>query len=165
MRRLLAAAAIAATLLVVGGCSADRDGGPGTAAPASGSPGAPAASATPPGAVTGAAGGNAQEVCAAATKASSESARAFIVELARMLEAANANDTKAADRARRKAEGVLAGWAAALEEQSGRATDGQLKAVLAEVGAEVGTLKADINSVDEVRLDGLQQRLDRLCGG
>jgi ElaB/YqjD/DUF883 family membrane-anchored ribosome-binding protein len=171
MGRLLAAAAIAATLLGGAGCSSNGTRVAGSASPgaAAGTPGTPATAqpggtATSPGAVTGAAGGNATDVCVAATKASSQSAQAFIDELGRMLAAAGTSDTKAAETAKGKAEGVLAAWAAAMKEQSSRATDARLKAVLADVGAQVGAMTADINSVDQAKLDQLQQRLDQLCG-
>jgi hypothetical protein len=176
MGRLLAAAAIAATLLGGAGCSSNGTRVAGSASPGGASPGAaagtpgtpataqPGGTATSPGAVTGAAGGNATDVCVAATKASSQSAQAFIDELGRMLAAAGTSDTKAAETAKGKAEGVLAAWAAAMKEQSSRATDARLKAVLADVGAQVGAMTADINSVDQAKLDQLQQRLDQLCG-
>jgi hypothetical protein len=167
MRRLLAAAALAIVLPLAVACSADRadTASPGvTSVPGASSTTGPGGASGVP-SVTGPAGGNAEEVCAAARKASSESATTFITELGKMLEATSANDTKAAQTAQKKAEAALAGWAAALKEQAVRATDAQLKATLTEVGAEVSRIKPDDDTIDDVRLDQLQQRLDALCAG
>lgn len=49
--------------------------------------------------------------------------------------------------------------------QAARATDAQLKATLTEAGAEVGRIKPDIDTVDDAKLDQLQQRHDTLCAG
>lgn len=160
MRRLVG---IAVTVLVLGaGCTGGGE-------PTAGASGAPTAGASGGGAPGGGsapqAGGNAAEVCAAATNASGQSVTTFISELGKMLTAAGNGDTKAAQTAERNAQRALDSWAAAMREQSARATDGRLKAVLAEIGAEVDTLKADIDSVDDAKLDDLQQRLDELCGG
>ncbi len=51
-----------------------------------------------------------------------------------------------------------------MREQAAKATDPQLKATLAEMGAEVAGLKPDVTSIDGSRLDQLQQRIDQLCG-
>jgi hypothetical protein len=39
-----------------------------------------------------------------------------------------------------------------------------LKTLLTDLATEVGTLGADVESIDETELDRLQQRLDQLCG-
>jgi hypothetical protein len=165
MRRSLVAAAIIATALFAGtGCTGDPAGTAGaspagtvTASP-TGGPG------TSPGAATGTAGGNAKEICAVATKAGSDAVQVFVQELAKMVEAAGAGDTKARQAAERNAEAALDGWAAVLKEQAGRADDARLRAVLIEISAEVGAMKADIESVDDTKLGRLRQRLDQLCG-
>jgi hypothetical protein len=82
-----------------------------------------------------------------------------------MVQASGAGDSKGAEEARRRAETAIAGWAAAMREQSARASDPRLRAALADVGTEVGTLTADLNAIDETALDRLQQRVDQLCGG
>jgi hypothetical protein len=133
------------------------------------SSGAPSAGGTAPGPTgsagtdTAPAGGNGKEVCAAATKASTSSVQTFVSELGKSLQAAGANDTAGAQAAQRKAEAALQTWGTAMREQSAKATDARLKAVLAEIATEVGTMKASVESVDEVKLDQLQQRLDQLC--
>ncbi|MEQ4303574.1 hypothetical protein ABNF97_19695 [Plantactinospora sp. B6F1] len=174
MRRLLVTAAIAAALFAAAGCSGERDGAaaPGPAgvppagAPSSGvatpgtSPGAPAGS---PAVDTRPAGGNGKEVCAAATEAATSSVQTFVSELGKSLQAAGAGDTDGAQAAQRKAEAALRTWGNAMREQSARATDDRLKKVLAEIGTEVGTMKASVESVDENKLQELQQRLDALC--
>lgn len=181
MRRLLVTAAIAAVLLTTA-CSGERDGvpsgspatgagsstgtppsgvpgtaGPGTGAPSPGPGGSPGGDNAP-------AGGNAREVCDAATKASADSVRTFIEELGKSLQATGANDTAGAEAAQRKAEQALQDWGDAMREQAGRATDARLKAVLTEIGTQVGSMEASVESVDETKLDQLQQRLDQLCG-
>ncbi|MGI5215608.1 hypothetical protein [Plantactinospora sp. CA-290183] len=173
MRRLLVTAAIAAALFSTVGCSGERDGAAGTASPGAGpsagatASGSPSPGGSAPGAPAGEtapAGGNAKEVCAAATRSSSESVRTFVEELGKSLQAAGANDTRGAQEAQRKAEAALSAWGATMREQSSRATDERLKTVLAEIATEVGTMKASVESVDENKLDQLQQRLDQLCG-
>ncbi|MEH1011930.1 hypothetical protein V6U90_02225 [Micromonospora sp. CPCC 206060] len=178
MRRLIAVTAVA--MLAGAGCSADRDGTAGSATPAAtaGSTGAPAAGPTTPtgagpgtpgggtsGGTAAPAGGNGREVCDAATRAGSTAVQTYVSELGKMLTATGAGDTKAAEAARQRAEAALNGWRTELTRQSGLATDARLKTVLAEIAAEVGTMKADINSIDSDKLDQLQQRLDQLCAG
>jgi hypothetical protein len=174
MRRLLVTAALAATLVTASACSSERDGVDGLPAAGTGAPTGTSSAAAPepssgptgsPGAAeTGPAGGNAKEVCEAATKASADSVRTFIEELGKSLQAAAANDAAAAEAAQRRAEEALRTWGNVMREQSVRATDARLKAVLAEIGTEVSRMKASVESVDETKLDQLQQRLDQLCG-
>jgi hypothetical protein len=83
--------------------------------------------------------------------------------LGKSLQAAGANDSAGAQAAQRKAEAALQTWSTAMREQSAKSTDARLKAVLAEIATEVGAMKASVDSVDEVKLDQLQQRLDQLC--
>ncbi|GIG92808.1 hypothetical protein [Plantactinospora endophytica] len=175
MRRLLVTAAIAAALFAAAGCSGERDGAAApdpSARPSGGTPSSGAASpgATPGGAAgspavdTSPAGGNGKEVCEAATKASTSSVQTFVSELGKSLQAAGTGDTAGAQGAQRKAEAALQTWGTAMREQSARATDERLKGVLAEIATEVGTMKATVESVDENKLQQLQQRLDQLCG-
>ncbi|MEU5784827.1 hypothetical protein [Micromonospora lupini] len=168
MRRLLAVTMVVAVLAVGAGCSADRSGGAGPAGataegsgPAAGSGGAPGGlTGTPVGG--GVAGGNAQ-VCAEAQQAGATAVREYVAELGRMVAAVGAGDTATADAARTRAQTALAGWRAALREQSARSTDPQLKTLLSDLGTEVAALGADVESIDETELDRLQQRLDQLC--
>ncbi|WP_405099796.1 hypothetical protein [Micromonospora sp. NBC_01412] len=161
MRRLLALTAAMAVLSVGVACSAERSGSePGP----SGSP--PAAAGATPGAAGGSlgpAGGNGPEVCAAAQQASGAAVRTYVAELGRMIGAVGANDSATAEAARKRAEAALAGWRTALRQQSARATDPQLKTLLADLASEVGTLGTDVDAIDEEELDELQQRLDQLC--
>ncbi|MFC0532652.1 hypothetical protein [Phytohabitans kaempferiae] len=169
MSRARALAVVVALLLVGAGCSADRP----SAAPSasvSTSPGAPAGAAGSPGAQgspgvteTGPAAGNAKEVCAAALAAGGKGVTTFLVELSKMAEAAGKGDGKGEYEARQKAEAALATWANSVKEQAAKATDARLRTVLTEIGDEVGTMRADIGSVDSAKLDQLQQRLDTLC--
>ena len=170
MRRLLATALVAVTLLTGSACGKERNDLPGAGA----SPTATGPSATVPGptggtpgaspAVTGKAGGNADEVCAAAVKLSTTSAQTYFVELGKLVQASGAGDTKAADVARQKAQTALRSWATGLREQASRATDPQLKAVLTEVATEVSGMRVDLESIDETKLEQLRERLDVLCG-
>jgi ElaB/YqjD/DUF883 family membrane-anchored ribosome-binding protein len=166
-------AVVIALVLAGAGCSADEPSasashsapvpGGASAAPdptvVSPSPGTPAVTETGP------AAGNAKQVCADAMAASSKGVTTFLAELGNMLNAAGKGNGKAEYEARQKAEAALATWANAMKEQAAKATDGRLRTVLTEIGDEVGTMRADIDSVDSAKLDRLQQRLDTLCGG
>ncbi|MFG1654722.1 hypothetical protein ACGFIE_32840 [Micromonospora sp. NPDC049275] len=168
MRRLLAVNLLVAVLVMGAGCSADRSGGAGPAGPTAGGSGSAAGSGGAPGGSIGApvgggvAGGNAQ-VCAEAQQAGATAVREYVAELGRMVAAVGAGDTATADAARTRAQTALAGWRAALREQSARSTDPQLKTLLSDIGTEVAALGADVESIDETELDRLQQRLDQLC--
>ncbi|MEU7935295.1 hypothetical protein [Micromonospora echinofusca] len=166
MRRLLAVTALTAVLLAGSGCAAER---PERAAP----PGAPTGPATggpaggattgAPGAGSGAAGGNAPEVCAAAQRAGETAVRTYVEELGKMVAAVGADDAAAARTARERISTALTDWRSTLRRESTRAEDAQLKTLLADMAAEVGTLGTDVDSIDETELDRLRQRLDQLC--
>ncbi|MCX4388939.1 hypothetical protein OG777_18650 [Micromonospora peucetia] len=169
MRRLLAVTALTAVLLAGAGCAAER---PERTAPPGGAPvsGAPTSGATPdgpngraPGAGSGAAGGNAPEVCAAAQRAGETAVRTYVEELGRMVAAVGASDAPAARTARDRISTALTEWRSTLRRESTRAEDAQLKTLLADMAAEVGTLGTDVESIDETELDRLRQRLDQLC--
>ncbi|MEV0808608.1 hypothetical protein [Micromonospora sp. NPDC050200] len=160
MRRLLAVT-LTAVLLTGSGCSGDRSD---EAAPAtSGAPAGPTVLPSAPVSVAPA-GGNGPQVCAEAEQASSAAVRTYVEELGKMIAAVGANDSSGAETARKRAESALTTWRSALREQSARATDPQLKILLTELATEVGSLGADVESIDETELDRLQQRLDQLCG-
>ncbi|WP_405430101.1 hypothetical protein [Micromonospora sp. NBC_00617] len=168
MRRLLAVTVLVAVLAVEAGCSADRsvDAGPTGATarasgPAAGSGGAPGGSTGTP--VGGGVAGGSRQVCAEAQQAGATAVREYVAELGRMVAAVGAGDTATADAARTRAQTALAGWRAALREQSARSTDPQLKTLLSDLGTEVAALGVDVESIDETELDRLQQRLDQLC--
>ncbi|MEU6078598.1 hypothetical protein [Micromonospora sp. NPDC047074] len=167
MRRLLAVTVVTAVLSAGAGCAAERPeravptgaatpGGP-TAGPAGGTTGAG------PGAGSGAAGGNAPEVCAAAQRAGETAVRTYVEELGKMVAAVGANDQASAQAARERVSAALTDWRGALRRESTRAEDAQLKTLLADMAAEVGTLGTDVDSIDETELDRLRQRLDQLC--
>ena len=160
MRRLIAATLVTAVLLTGSGCSGDRsdDAAPSTGPSATSTvlPSAPVSVAP--------AGGNGPQVCTAAEQASSAAVRTYVEELGKMIAAVGANDSTGAETARKRAESALTSWRSALQEQSARATDPQLKTLLTDLATEVGTLGADVESIDETELDRLQQRLDQLCG-
>lgn len=173
MRRLLVTVTLIATLMASVGCSSQRAGHTGAATSTStvpaGTPspdGAATAPASPgaAGVVTGPAGGNAKEVCASAIKLSATAIQTFFTELSKMLQAGSTGDTEGATAAKGKAEAALKNWSKGLGEQADRATDPQLKAVLDEIGAEVAGMRVDLDSIDEVELERLRQRLDTLCG-
>ncbi|ASW56282.1 hypothetical protein [Plantactinospora sp. KBS50] len=178
MRRLPATAAAAVALLIAtAGCSGGADpvaaptgaagssaaGSPG--AGTSGTPGTPGGTPTPGGAeVTATAGGNAGDVCAAAVETSSEAAVTFVNELSSQLQASSTGDTKTAETAKRNAQAALDRWADGIRKQAQRATDPQLRAALTDVSAEIATIEPDVQSLDQSKLDQLQQRVDALCG-
>lgn len=172
MRRPLVTAAVIAALLATTACSGDED--PSAAAPTpSASTGAaddhtghvlasPATgAATSPGRP---ATGNGAQVCAEALKTSSASAQVYVAELGKMLQATGAQDNAAAKEAEQRAATAIANWSTEMRKQSAQATDPQLKGLLAEIATEVGTMKADIASIEQNTLENLQQRLDQLCG-
>ncbi|MDQ7902912.1 hypothetical protein RB614_00055 [Phytohabitans sp. ZYX-F-186] len=173
-------AVVVALVLAGAGCSADRPDAspsasapvapdPTSAAPGGGSPGGASPGGASPGGAspgvteTGPAAGNAKQVCADAMAAGGKGVTTFLAELGNMLNAAGKGDGKAEYEARQKAEAALATWSNAMKEQAAKATDGRLRTLLNEIGVEVGTMRADIDSVDSAKLDQLQQRLDTLC--
>lgn len=164
--RSRAVAVLAAAVVLLAGCAEDRpdrpSGGASGPTPGSTARAVPGGSGAP--APSGTAGGNAAQVCAAASKAGATAVQTYVTELGKMMTAAGANDTKGADAARRAAAVALADWRTELLKQSGQATDPRLKALLAEIAAEVATVKPDLDSIDSGHLDQLQQRLDQLCG-
>ncbi|MFG3423480.1 hypothetical protein ACIBTZ_28680 [Micromonospora sp. NPDC049460] len=169
MRRLLAVTTVTAVLLTGAGCAAERPEPAASGAASSGPTGGPGGGATGsgpvggPGAGSGAAGGNAPEVCAAAQAAGDTAVRTYVEELGKMVAAVGANDGTAAETARKRISAALTDWRAALRRESGRAEDAQLKTLLADMAAEVGTLGTDVDAIDETELDRLRQRLDQLC--
>jgi len=175
MRRRLIATALAFALLAGAGCSGSREDGarPGastgtSASPAPGvaTPGGPASADATPGATpTGIATGNAADVCLEARKLSADQVSRFLAELGDALTASGDGDQAAADEARRAAAAAIRTWSAGLRAQAARADDPRLAGLLRDMAAEVGTMTADIDSIDEAKLDRLQQRLDQLCGG
>ncbi|WP_329103412.1 hypothetical protein OG792_26680 [Micromonospora sp. NBC_01699] len=194
MRRPLPAAVITtvvltAVLLVGSGCAAERPRGEasGTAAPsASGSdvPGAPGASGMPPagstdapGGATGGpgapanpppvlppAGGNAKEVCAAALKTNTDMGTAFITEMVTMMQATSDGDNAAATAAQGRAQKSLADWTGALRGHAAEASDATLKSTLGDLATQVSTMKPEANSIDEIKLESLNERIGQLCG-
>ncbi|MEV1332402.1 hypothetical protein AB0J20_22840 [Micromonospora costi] len=110
-------------------------------------------------------GGDTAAVCAATRQAGASAVETYVAEVGRMVAAVGANDAAAAEAARRRAEAALTGWRGVLREQSGRATDPRLRALLGDLDAEVEAMGADVTGVDETELDRLQQRLDQLCPG
>ncbi|MBM0276804.1 hypothetical protein [Micromonospora tarensis] len=165
MRRLLAVTALVTVLSAGAGCATDRPAGgdPGPTADGVGSTPGDNSSGSTGRPASGAAGGDAGQVCAAAQQASTTAVRTYVAELGQLVAATGVGDSRTAEVARGRAEAALAGWQAALREQSERTTDPQLKTLLTDLGTEVSALGADVESIDETELDRLQQRLDQLC--
>ncbi|MEU7619443.1 hypothetical protein AB0M91_26575 [Micromonospora rifamycinica] len=162
MRRLPVALVVTTVLLTGAGCSGDRSDG---SAPADRPTGTVAPATVVPSAVVSGspAGGNGPQVCGVAEAASTTAVRTYVEELGKMIAAVGANDSTAADAARKRAEVALTTWRTVLRQQSGLATDPQLKTLLTDLATEIGRLGTDVDSIDETELDGLQQRLDQLC--
>ncbi|MEV6375281.1 hypothetical protein [Micromonospora musae] len=158
MRRVLVVVVLVGGLWPAVACTSERP----AAAPSS-SPAGPlaTAAATPGGGAP--TGGNTPAVCAMVRRAGEVAVRTYDEELGRMVAATGAGDATAAETARRRAGDALAGWRAVLREQSTRAADPQLGALLDDLGAEVAGMIADVGGFDETGLDRLRQRLDRLC--
>ncbi|MGC4767100.1 hypothetical protein ACLQ20_30060 [Micromonospora sp. DT46] len=165
MRRMLAVTALTAVLLSGGGCAAERPerAGPPGGAPSGGVTPGGSVGGGAPGAGSGAAGGNAPEVCAAAQRAGETAVRTYVEELGKMVAAVGSDDAAAARTARDRISTALTDWRSTLRRESTRAEDAQLKTLLADMAAEVGTLGTDVDSIDETGLDRLRQRLDQLC--
>lgn len=170
MRRPLATVVITiAAVLSTAACSGDGEpsAATSTASPSAGTADHSGHILGTPGATTSGralATGNAAKVCAEALKTSSSSAQVYVAELGKMLQATGTKDTTAAQEAERRATAAISGWSEALRKQAAEATDQQLKDLLAEIAREVGTMKADMASIEETTLERLQQRLDELCG-
>ncbi|MEV4625174.1 hypothetical protein AB0J90_02625 [Micromonospora sp. NPDC049523] len=187
---VITTAVLTAVLLIGSGCAAERpktegQAPSGTAAPTvSGSP-APDASGMPParsseapgGATGGAgapanppppvvapAGGNAKEVCAAALKTNTDLGTAFITEMVTVMQATSDGDNAAATAARGRAEKGLAEWTTALRGHAAKATDATLKSTLGELATQVSTMKPEANSIDDIKLESLNERISQLCG-
>ncbi|MFC0506892.1 hypothetical protein [Micromonospora costi] len=178
MRRLLVATVLAAGLASTGGCGSGQPSDPpaaggsrpgGTATTGAAPAGSAASGAGPSGAgPSGAAssgGGDTAAVCATTRQAGAAAVETYVAEVGRMVAAVGANDATAAETARRRAEAALTGWRGVLREQSARATDPRLRALLGDLEAEIEAMRADVAGVDETELDRLQQRLDQLCPG
>jgi hypothetical protein len=175
MRRRLFATVLAFALLAGAGCSGSREHaearpGAATGTPVSPAPGGPASGDPSAGAASGAtpsgiATGNAADVCLEARKLSADQVSRFLAEVGDALTASGDGDQAKADEARRAAAATIRTWSAGLRAQAARADDTRLAGLLREMAAEVGTMTADIDSIDEAKLDRLQQRLDQLCGG
>ncbi|WP_326556234.1 hypothetical protein [Micromonospora sp. NBC_01796] len=126
---------------------------------ATGGPGVPA----PPPPALPPAGGNAKEVCAAALKTNTDLGTAFITEMVTVMQATSDGDTAAATAARGRAEKGLADWTAALRGHATKATDATLKSTLGELATQVSTMKPEANSIDEIKLESLNERIGQLC--
>ncbi|HEX6967500.1 MAG TPA: hypothetical protein VF174_01545 [Micromonosporaceae bacterium] len=175
MRRTLSIAALTAVLLT-SACAGERadiadvtpGGTPTSSAAPTPSPIVEAGATVSPGtdaapSPTTSAADNSAQVCAAAQQISNESAIAFVSELTQSLTAASQGDTAAAEAARGRADAALGRWAIGLRERAAEATDERLRALLTEIAAEVDRMEPSVESVDAVKLDELQQRLERLC--
>ncbi|MEV6370469.1 hypothetical protein AB0L86_26655 [Micromonospora musae] len=157
MRRVLVVVVLVGGLWPAVACTSERP----AAAPSSPAGPRATAAATPGGGAS--TGGNTPAVCATVRRAGEVAVRTYDEELGRMVAATGAGDATAAETARRRAGDALAGWRAVLREQSTRAADPQLGALLDDLGAEVAGMVADVGGFDETGLDRLRQRLDRLC--
>jgi hypothetical protein len=165
MRRALAALVLLA--LPLAGCSIGRTGASGPTPSPAGSASARASAGPGAGAAprpTATAGGNAKEVCAAAVKANSTGTLAYVNELSSMLQAAGSGDQAGVKAAEGRLQKALDTWSAALRQQAGTATDGQLKATLTDLAGQVDGLGTKIQTVDEAKLSAVQDRLEALCG-
>ena len=159
--------ALVAGVLAIAGCSGgDEPTPPGAAGSPSATTatGSPGASPGAPGPSQPAVPANTGEVCAAARQASTEAGRTFIAEYGRALQALAGGDQSTAVEAQRAATAALATWERRLREQAGRATDAELKRVLLDTAAVVKQMQADLDSVDQAKLDSLDQRLTAACG-
>jgi hypothetical protein len=165
MRRVLAALAVAATVLCGAGCSSDSDAGK----PSSGAGATPSAgsgsSAGVPGGSQPPVTGNGRQVCTAARKLTTDKVTIFVTQLGRSLEASSAGDTKTAEAARTAAERALREWGAGLRDQAAKADDARLRDLLKEMSTVAGKITADPQSVDDAKLDQLEEQLEQVCGG
>jgi hypothetical protein len=161
MRRLMAAAVLAVLCATVAACS-DSDDSP-TASASNGS-----ATASASAAATGAAGsGNSEQICADAQKAITDAFAKFAQEVSKLGDSANKSATAQTIKA------MFSDWADSLRDLADRATDGQLKAALADAADQVAKVAGSITSagleqadklLDSPDVQAAQSKYESLCG-
>jgi len=172
MRRLMAAAAVTAALLVAG-CSTDKTATADTAAaptPATGASTSAAAGAKgSSAAASGAAGdaalsGNTKAVCDQAAKTGGSAASSFSQDLKLLIDAESADDKAAVAAAKAKTSRDMENYSYALQDMSKLVDDPAVKKALAEMSASVTKLKGDVRKIDAEELGRLQGTLSKACG-
>jgi len=171
MRRLMAAAAATAALLVAG-CSTDKTDTAATApTPAAGSS-AGAATGASAGASAGAKGaagdaalsGNTKAICDQAAKTGGNAGATFAQDLKLLIDAESSKDKAAVAAAQQKTTRDVENYSYALQDMSKLTDDAALKKALATMSASVGKLKGDVRKIDAEELGRLQGTLDKACG-
>ena len=173
MRRLMAAAAVTAALLVAG-CSTDKTATADSAAaaptPAAGSSAGAAtgASAGAKGASGGAGdaalSGNTKAICDQAAKTGGNAGATFAQDLKLLIDAESSKDKAAVTAAKQKTTRDVENYSYALQDMSKLTDDAALKKALASMSASVGKLKGDVRKIDAEELGRLQGTLDKACG-
>jgi hypothetical protein len=178
MRRLMAAAAVTAALLLTG-CSTDKTAAgdasaaptpAGTAAPAvTGAPGATSATGTARTDGDKAKGdaalsGNTAALCSQAVRTGGQAAAAFAQDLKLLIDAESARNKAAVAEAKAKTTRDVENYEYALKDMSKLAADPAVKQALAEMSASVDRLKGDVRKIDADELGRLQGTLGKACG-
>jgi hypothetical protein len=162
MRRLLAAAALAA-LFTTAACGSDSGDKP-TAG------GSTAAG----GATTAAASGNTEQICADAQKVVADSTTKFTQELTKVMTDAASGNASAEDAAVTTMKTMFTEWAEGMREQAGKASDEQLKTALNDTADEISKVATSIKSMNDLEqadklldspaLEAASKKMESLCG-
>ncbi len=186
MRRLLAAAASGAVLLLGAGCSTDKSGDT-AAAPAPAA--APSATTAAAPAATGSTGGapadpaatdgggkavspgdaalaaNTPAICKQATKVSGETVTAFARDAKALATAKQSADKFAAEQATAGVQRRLQSWSYALESLSGLTSDAALKKSFGSLSYKVEKLSQtkDVSTVKQSQLRAVQNDVEKAC--
>jgi hypothetical protein len=162
MRRLLAAAALAVLCTTAAACGdgGDSAGDPPTPPPGLASPAAAAGS------------NNTTQVCADTKKVIADSTAKFTEELSKAFTAAatGGDDAEAVTAVKT----MFTEWADGLRAQADKATDGELKAALADTADQIGKVAGSIKSLDDLQqadklldtteMQDAEKKIDSLCG-
>jgi hypothetical protein len=171
MRRLMAAAAVTAALLVAG-CSTDKTATADAAATAP-TPAAGSSAGATTGASAGAKGaaagdaalsGNTKAICDQAAKTGGNAGATFAQDLKLLIDAESSKDKAAVTGAQQKTTRDVENYAYALQDMSKLTSDPALKKALASMSASVAKFKGDVRKIDAEELGRLQGTLDKACG-
>jgi hypothetical protein len=174
MRRLLAAAACGAVLLLGAGCTADSSPEPAvtTAAPVPSAGGGPAGASGAPGASGAANPGdvalatNLSAICNQATKVSGSSIANFASNAEDLKKAAAGSDKNELAKAAARSQGPVQNWSFAMKNLGQLVADAGLKDAFGKAGDELEKLGAtDPTKIDQAKLTEVQGNIAKACAG
>jgi len=169
MRAISGLAAVALTaLLAASGCT--NTGGSGSSAGASGAPSASVSAGTS-GGVTGSVSPADKQVCADTEKLITDSTRKFGEEVVKALQ--SGSSTEAQQKGVAAVKTLFAEWARGLREQSGKATNPDLKAALTEYATGLEKVNRQISTANDLsklqelntpEIESATDKVSRICG-